>query len=59
MTYHVKLIEEGSWSILLQNLSTVSTFISKRDNRSDRRSNEFSWWLIKPNSLKKNLCPFL
>jgi len=32
MAYQVKLIEEGSWRILLQNLSIVSTFISRRGN---------------------------
>jgi len=53
MTYKAKLIEEGSWSIFLQNLSTVSMFISKRGDRSNGRSSVFIWWLIKPNSLKK------
>ena len=38
---------------LLRNLSTVSTFISKGGNRSNAGSNEFIWWLIEPNSLKK------
>jgi len=34
MTYQTKLIKEGSWRILLQNLFTVFTFISK------------TWWPI-------------
>jgi len=38
---------------LLQNLSTVSSFISKGGNRSNAWSNEFIWWLTKSNSLKK------
>ena len=38
---------------LLQNLSTVFTFISKGGNRLNGGSNEFIWWLIKLNSLKK------
>jgi len=34
MAYQAKFIEEGSWCILLQNLFTVSMFISK------------TWWPI-------------
>ena len=44
MTYQAKLIEEGSWCILLQNLSTISMHISKHGNRSKcgNRSNKRS-----------------
>jgi len=45
MTYQAKFIKEGSWCVLLQNLSTVSTFISRRGDwpNGDRSNEKYKW----------------
>ena len=59
MTYQVKLIEEGSWCSLQTDRMSLSDDISswthwrKLMMQPTNWLNEFTWWLGKPNSLKK------
>jgi len=54
MTYQAKLIEEGSWRIFVEPFRYIHIRIKMWWSiDSHGGSNEFIWWLIKPNSLKK------
>jgi len=54
MAYQAKLIEEGSWRIFAEPFHCIHIRIKMWHSvDSYTESNEFIWWLIKPNSLKK------
>ena len=54
MAYQAKLIEEGSWCTLAESFHYLHIHIKMRWSIDPHdRLNEFIWWLIKSNSLKK------
>jgi len=54
MAYQAKIIDEGSWHIFVEHFHYIHIYIKMWwliDSHGGL--NEFIWWLIKPNSLKK------